>query len=131
MLSYDHEMRGVVVTEGPEVSEVKFPHGDRFIMNQNLVDVEPVTGAAEKKSDAKSPAAATDRIDYTANTIVVIAEGNPRSPTAKAFKKWAEMKAYLAVHPRASIKEVSSATSYKIGDFRWDLEKGNVGYEPI
>lgn len=134
-LKSDPKVIGKVLRRGEYVSEVRFkaePYShfqyydnDRLVLadddNAGLPANAPVGVLREEKV----------KIDYSKARIVIKVDGNPRSPTAKAFTKWKEMKAYVMSHPRASIKDVAGATSYKVGDFRWDLERGNVGWEAL
>lgn len=131
-LAYDPEMQGVITDAGPEQSEVKFQDGvRRFIMNKFLLDVITGDGMPGDQVVQKAKKEKSERLDYKSYRIKVLVEGNPRSPTAKAFTKWQQMKDYIRAKPNASVAEVAKETLYKIGDFNWDRERGNVGVEKL
>lgn len=127
-LAYQPELTGIVVEPGEQQSGVKFSDGmSRYIINRHLLGLEQ----PPSQQTAAKVTAPKERIDYKSVRIKVLVEGNPRSPTAKAHRKWEEMKAYIAANPDASVAEVAKETSYKTGDFSWDRERGNVTTEAL
>lgn len=130
-LSYDAEARGVVVTEGPEVSEVKFDDKTfRYIPNEDLADekgADPhdrlrhhVTGAIARGEKTAIVNLAPDA------KIELVAKTNPRRAGTAAFKKWEALVAFLEKRPTATAEEVHINTIYDRVDMKFDIAKGNI-----
>jgi hypothetical protein len=77
-----------------------------------------LTSAPSKPKTEKKPRS------RTANgvRIAVEAEKNPKREGSRAAKAFAEMTKYLEGHPQCSLQEVIENTTYRMGDYNWDLD---------
>ena len=54
--------------------------------------------------------------------IAVVVDKNPKREGSSSFKRFEEMMAYVAKHPQCALGEVIEQTSYRMGDYNWDLD---------
>lgn len=54
-----------------------------------------------------------------------------RAPGTKAAARFADMIVYMKAHPNADVAEVIQNTTYRIDDYKWDLNKGNIKVVPV
>jgi hypothetical protein len=60
------------------------------------------------------------------STAIKFGADVPRHPIAARTKRWEAMIAYRKKHPRATLDDVITATSYTRDDYRLDVKRGSL-----
>lgn len=66
------------------------------------------------------------KLPFGASTVIKVTPGAERKPGTGAAERFTKMKAYVTKNPKAYLPEIMKETGYRIDDFKWDLERGNI-----